>query len=345
MQKLISRVIFFTLLVLSIISKTAYATESNDMVHIAMATNESYLYQTLVSMTSAAENKDEKTNLNFHILISGEFSNKGKKKLIDLQERYRKCKVELIDMGNSFNNAKTMRKSFTAAYYRLQLPDILQGLDKVLYLDGDTIVMKDLLSLYNLNLDNYYAAGVKDYWSVTKDPDYYKIIGIESMDQYINSGVLLMNLDKMRNDNLKKEFSAYIKKNHCSKKRIGKYHDQDVINYTCYGKILHIPLKYNAMHSCIYDYYCTTTHKLDISLFNNIKKFYGESEWNEAVTSPTIIHYVGSNRPWGTPIKLPGSLIWWKYAKKTDSFKEMVKKFRTKWNYRYMDEMIKTKLQ
>ena len=224
------------------------------------------------------------------------------------------------------------------------MPSLFPKLNKILYIDADTIITEDLSELYNTDITNYYVAGVRDYWAITNNPDYQSIIGIKSMDQYINSGVLLMNLDAMRKDNVEDKFNQYIDKNHCSGKHIGKFHDQDVINYVCHDKILHIPLKYNAMHACLYDYYCVEVHKWDISLFNNIKDFYGKKEWEEAVKSPTIIHFLGGHRPWRTPKKLPASSVWWKYAKKTDFFNEIVRKFRTRQNSYDMYRMINIEL-
>ena len=48
------------------------------------------------------------------------------------------------------------------SFYRLFMPAIFSQYDKMLYLDSDTIVCKDLSQLYNNDIDNFYAGVIKE---------------------------------------------------------------------------------------------------------------------------------------------------------------------------------------
>ena len=96
------------------------------------------------------------------------------------------------DMGQIFMNRIDPRIS-QAAYYRLLTP-IFIDLDKIIYLDGDTFVFKDLNEMYQLKFNDNYILGFLDVAS-----DGVDYLGIKS-EKYINSGVVLLNLEKIRND-------------------------------------------------------------------------------------------------------------------------------------------------
>ena len=106
-----------------------------------------------------------------------------------------------------------------------------------------------------------------------------------------------MNLKQIRNDNITQKFQELAKRNYDSQ-------DQDVINVACYGKILTLPPKYNAMV---------------LSLKGNnplLRDLYTEQEIYEANNSPTIIHYANKFKPWNS-IGVYKEKFWWNIAKKT----------------------------
>lgn len=312
MKKFTSLLVMLAMFV-SLVPYAAFADASTPTIPIVMATDNNYAYPTLVAMTSVLENKKESTKVDFNILVSGDFSEEHSKLLLNLKSKYKNCDVKLINMGDSFKNARTRLHITTAAFYRLRLPSILKDLDKCLYLDGDLVVNTDLTQLYNTDITDFYIAGVKDFGAQSWGPEYAKLLDIKDMSQYVNTGVLVMNLKKMRDDNLEEKFNKFIPN---LKTRTGLHcHDQDVLNSVCYGKISHVPFKYNVM-----------TH------FNVVSKgawrgkardCYTQKEWDEAVGQPLIIHYAGS-KPW-KQINIRLKEYWWGYAKKTDIWEKIDK--------------------
>ena len=257
---------------------------------IAMATDNNYVYPTIVAMTSMLENKKESTYLDFHIMISGQVSEENRNRLKKLKSAYKGCSVKLIDMKDKFSNAYITSSYITkATYYRLILPGLLNEYKKVLYLDGDIIVRKDLWDLYNIDLKDNYLGAVKDFgqitWKLGYAPDYARRLGVKDMNQLINAGILVMNLEQIRKDNMEKKFNEFIP---TLESRRLYLNDQDVLNSTCYDKIKFVSPEYNAMQHFGFGY----------DVMGILVDCYNMQEWKKACLDPTIIHYTSSAKPW-----------------------------------------------
>lgn len=104
--------------------------------------------------------------------------------------------------------------------------------NKCIYLDCDLIVYGDLKELYETELGNNYLAGVRDCHIMEDTPrevQHQNLLGLPSRDKYVNAGVLVINLEKIRNDSLVPCFLKQLK-------RENWYEDQDVLNLCCYPK-------------------------------------------------------------------------------------------------------------
>ena len=100
---------------------------------------------------------------------------------------------DLVEKGNI--NRDTIFSNFCFA--RLALPSVVEE-DKILYIDTDAIVIQDISKVWRVNIDDYYLAGCKDY-GIIRDGTNEKL-GFTG--RYVNSGYILMNLKKIREDNL-----------------------------------------------------------------------------------------------------------------------------------------------
>ena len=95
-----------------------------------------------------------------------------------------------------------------ASFYRLVISDMVDD-EKCLFLDGDIIVNSDLSELYCTDLEGVYLAGVKDcciQHDMERQASYKDVLAIPTMDNYINAGVLLMNLQLLRDHAMKEVF-------------------------------------------------------------------------------------------------------------------------------------------
>ena len=200
---------------------------------------------------------------------------------------------------NPFVNAYEIRNITNTAYFRFLLPEILADVEKVIYLDVDVIVCKELATLYATNMGETLIMGVRAGFDLMqqKNREYFEEIE-KCCDKYINSGVMLMNLYKIRESKIAEEWKRLSAKNYM-------YQDQDIINITCYDRIELLPLKYNVWASQGRVY-------LDKMIAN---KRCTLEEVEEATNEPCIVHYAGK-KPWDTIAYNRAGLagLWWKYV-------------------------------
>ena len=162
--------------------------------------------------------------------------------------------------------------------------------DKIIYCDADTTFHDNLLKLWDLDIkDNLIAA--------VSDADQNNRLW-PKMGNYINSGVLLMNIKELRKKNMYKDWL------NLSKQSCFAYPDQDILNKTCDGKILYLPMRYNYMPG--------GGGRFERPIEQGI---YSRAEYIEAVKNPAIIHYI-LRQPWKNRENIVGDL-WWKYAAMT----------------------------
>ncbi len=174
-----------------------------------------------------------------------------------------------------------------AMYARMLLSSILPGhVDKVLYLDCDTVVADDLAALWNTPIDHAYLAGVQD----TIDLFYHKAIGLAPEIPYLNAGVQLINLKRWREDDLEARFIAFIRRFHGQV----PFHDQGLINGVCGTDRVLLPVRYN-LTSNLYSYSAHTIKRIYF-----LPHFYSQRELDEAKREPAIIHFTSGlvGRPW-----------------------------------------------
>lgn len=281
-------------------SPTASETNTQNTIPIAMATDNDYAHVTLVSIVSALENADKDTNLKFYLMVSGDFSEDNKLKIQKVNDKVKNGEIEIINMGDSFNEFYKGQWG-TAMYYRLKLPSILKHEDKCIYLDGDTLVLKDLKSMYDLDISKDYVAGVPNL--LRKNNGLEKRLNIPDMNNYIVSGVLLMNLAKMREDNIENKFSELLVNNLSNPRFL--FPDQDVISIACHGKIYDLPFKYGIPSNYLRFY--------DKSKFDGIMS---EEDLLSAKKELAIIHFTGHPKPWKKSAEPQSRNMWLKYEQK-----------------------------
>lgn len=266
-------------------------------ISIAYAPDDNYVNQTVVSMKSALEHNEQ---VEFIIMYS-KLSAESMQKLGAVGGSLR-----LIKMDESLFSDLTLSKWVTVqAWFRIKLPDLCKDLDKVLYLDCDTLIRGNLDELFSLDLTDKYLAGVKDVWGVSK---YVKRLGIKS-GVYVNSGMLLFNCDYCRKEHFFDKVVDFAKNN----AKIIEFCDQDSINKVVDEHKLVISPKYNLM---------------DTWWRGGYYEFEGEeeAEYLQAKENPVIVHLTGLKPAFkGCGNKFKDE--WWEVAKKTKIYDELLKDY------------------
>ncbi len=272
---------------------------------IAMAMDDNYVYPTIVSITSAMENAREGTEYSFYIMHNPKFKEENKEKVKSLENKYSACHIHLIDMGNQFKGANDRGHITTPTYYRLSLSGLLTSIDKIIWLDGDTLVFKDLTDMYNIDMNDLCYRGFLD-----ETVDGTKAFGVEN-DHYICAGVMIINLEELRKDGALEKFNTFIEKNNSSLIQ----HDQTVINVVYADKIGILPPEYGFFNSC-------ATKELAEKYCNKLKcpNKYTKEEMINALNDLSVLHCIV--KPWKF-FDIYFADSWWKYAEKTDYYNEI----------------------
>ena len=242
-------------------------------INICVSLNNIYVYPQLVSIESVLINCNKyKTYLTYHILCAPDLTESSLSILKSLVYKY-PLNIEIIfyNMTNNFKQLYNFRISQAAAY-RLASPIIIDE-DRIIHLDGDTLTFKDLTKMYKLDFNTNYMIGFLDLLS--EGVDY---LGINSKT-YINSGVILLNLEKIRNDNKTIDLFNFLN----SGKKF-THQDQTIINYIFYPKIGILPSEY-----VIWNFYDESDIKKYLSYLRTELNI---TELAESLKNPTIIHLV-----------------------------------------------------
>lgn len=246
---------------------------------IVYITDNNYIDCTLISLKSLlvhtfGENK-------IYIVCNG-VSDENKKRLLVADN------VHLIDYdGDRLAEYSGYGYLTNTMFIKFDLPYIIEE-DKCMYLDGDTIVNGDLSGLIACDMEGYYAAVVKDFWCASGNRPLSKYIdGPFGLERIFNSGVMLLNLRKMREDGIS-ELLHQTKAMH-SKEDIG---DQPILNYVFGSEVFYLPIRYNVPLANI-RYGRNDLYRV-VSEYNRVYSTnYGSIE--ELVSDAIVYHFFGLN--------------------------------------------------
>jgi hypothetical protein len=200
------------------------------IIPISFATDNKFAYPLIVLLTSILYNSRSITFYYFYIMVPNEFFKENKQKITALCKKYKKCEIIFLNMGEKYKDWKTSNHYSAAVYYRLSLSDKIKDLDKIIYLDCDTMVHNDLSNLYNIELGDKYYMGFPAH-----EISYLVINGTRN---YINSGVMLINLKLLRRIKASLIFDKYFYT--YGTKKVDEY----LINVIFYNKISFLPFEY-----------------------------------------------------------------------------------------------------
>ena len=223
--------------------------------------------------------------------------------------------IEFVTMEEEFEGITDREENrircdyFTLSiYFRLFIADMYPSYDKGIYIDSDIIVPGDISEMYEIELGDNIIAACQDH-SILGVPKLEKYlentIGVNKKE-YVNSGVLLMNLKMMRDVHFSEHF-LYL---------FNKYHfdcvapDQDYINAMCNGKIVYLDECWDTM----------PPQNPDAKL----------------IKEPKLIHYNLFQKPWCYD-DIPYEEYFWKYAKMSPYYDDIVK-----FKNNYSDEQKKS---
>ncbi len=231
------------------------------MINVCLACDNNYAKYAGVVIASVLVNANHDDELVFYVLDGG-IEQDNKEKILSLKN-IKDCQINFVEIDNNlfkdYMAIKTHSYLTIAAYYRLKITSILPSVSRVIYFDCDVVINSSLKSLFNKDLGDAPVAGVKD---INKRM-------LKRNPHYVNSGMLVMDLDNMRKQNVEQAFLDYTLKNF----ETIKMGDQEIINEALKGKIKVVEDEWNVQSS----------------------NFTNRSSYT---TIPRCIHFVSRQKPW-----------------------------------------------
>lgn len=277
-------------------------------VPVFFSINEQYAPYLAVSLKSLAEHvaKDERYRI---IVMCDNVKNITMIQLRNVIKYYENIDIEFVDIkkkmhefSESFGQTVTDRREnrlysgeFTLTiYFRLFIAELFPELDKAIYIDSDTVVNEDIAKLYSVDMGEAMFGAVRDTFAGNNamlSRYIENAVGI-GRSEYVNSGVLLMNLDKIRKMHLADRFL----------KLMAEYHfdsiapDQDYINAMCAKDIYFLDKEWNVM----------------------------PNKGGEYMARPKLIHYNLFDKPWHYS-EIPYEEYFWQYAAESGFYPMLLK--------------------
>lgn len=277
----------------------------NETVHAALCVYDpsgNYSQHAGVVITSIFENTDSKVII--HILHDETLTEENRKKFIRTAEKYSQG-LEFHDVSEYKNSLDTKNLDFVinrysiGSLYRLFITDALSELERVIYLDCDIIVDLDILELWKTDINNYFLAGAIDL----PGENFNDNLHAEKMrlllngcrpETYINAGVLLMNLKRIREKlSLSKAGLEWLSR----RRDMAVAADQDALNAIFAGDIKVIDSRFNRnvwasdmSGSIIHMIFCKPWREMRGLQSDRLYwKMFLRSAWGENVTRDELV--------------------------------------------------------
>ena len=280
-----------------------------NFIYISLSLNDYFTNLAYVAISSILSSKDITTYICFFLIIPSDYLKKNKDFIETLSEQYEYFNITFIQMDNRYDNAYTDNRITKHAYYRFSLGELLPNLNKILYLDTDVIVYKDLNNLYNLNFNGKMILGQPSFGNKNSQKKGFF---------QINTGVLLLNLFEMRKIKFEKRVIDIIKK----VKKL-RYHDQTLLNNYFKKYIGIFPPEYHARPWGNFD---------EIKIFlEKIGKPFDIDYFYFAHKYPTIRHFLGRFKPRNNKINFIED--WWFFARKSKYYSGKDKTFNEAFSF------------
>lgn len=254
---------------------------------VVCASNDKFAMPMTVMLKSISLNSS--ASLINAFILDGGISSESKEKiytsLIDSKISLHFYKIDdsnILDM-------KTSQSISIAAYYRLLIADLLpKNIHRVIYLDCDLILEDDIRKLWSIPLNDKSLLAVPEmnrdamHVSSPSGLKLYNELKIPKENKYFNSGVLMLNLDKWRANDISHNIFNYLRKY----KEHVRWYDQDGMNAVLWNDWDELPPQWNVQ-SVLYMYNSWEESTFTQKIYNEIKKH------------PSMIHFTFDwYKPW-----------------------------------------------
>ncbi|EHU8396996.1 glycosyltransferase family 8 protein [Campylobacter coli] len=289
---------------------------------ICFSINNEYVLYFLIAVQSLVENFKKR----YEIVLFHTDLNYTSLKRLELWQRLNNINLKIINISSYISHVDNflffesdhIKKE---SYYRIFIPRILKDYDRILYLDSDILVLDDISDIFQqkLNKNEAIAAvcdiAIQSFAYSNKEvkfnnnemllTDYCKhYLDIKSMNCYFNAGIILFDIKKCLEIDLE---NKSLEKLRSFKKPV--FWDQDLLNSVLRGNVK------------ILDFCWNYQQNIDLNFSAVPKQII--ARYLKSKSKAKIWHFITSNKPWNN-LYLEKSELWWKYAKKSAFYEELL---------------------
>jgi len=282
---------------------------------VVFAADKTYLPMLCACLRSLVNCADPDRNYHIYILHT-ELDNARRQAFLKafLIENVR---VEFVDVGPHVYGYRLRAKEHITkeTYYRFLILDLFKDCQKVVYLDTDIIVRRDIAQLYDTQLGDCLIAAAADADfagqcnGANMDTAHYcaKVLKLSSPSAYVQAGVIVFHVSEMRKTISVRKLMRMAEHGNYM------YSDQDILNIVCQGRIKLLDMAWNVM---------ADSGRGRADVIRQAPRSILQ-DYERARKDPYIIHYCGSTKPW----KYPGGDFaeeFWMAARQTPYYEQLL---------------------
>lgn len=289
---------------------------SKNAIPIVFAANNNFVPVFATCLQSVIDTSSQNRNYDI-VLIQSDVSTENKKILQEMLQNHSNFSLRFYDASRLLSDYKLEAKEHISVetYYRFLIQSAMPKYEKVLYIDCDLIVKKDLAELYDIDIDGYMLAAALD-------PDFIGQVNganpttreyaeqelhLSNPYAYFQAGVLLFNEKEMRKAHPLNQWLKFATKPY-------RYSDQDVLNVHCQGRVKYLDMKWNMIFNCNHERVPKVIAYAPAEI---------QEKYNAAHADPAIIHYAGFMKPWHNPNE-EFAEDFWSVARKTPFYEKLI---------------------
>ena len=293
-------------------------------VPIVLSANDKFSPYLEIMIQSIIENTSPSRSYDIIILYNDISENNRKRISMAAQER-KNVSIRFIRVCQYFDAEKLFIDQHLSieTYYRLIIPEIMPSYHKILYLDCDMVVNRDVAELYDIDLGDCVLGAAKDIdvaGQINLEQNHWREYALNSLGlnlpyDYFQAGVLIIDLDKLR------ELTSAEKLIQLARSEKWRCHDQDVLNVACKNRIHYIPQQWNVLMNW------QEGNRSRMQIMKMAPKALYE-EYISARKAPYIVHFAGYQKPWDV-VNCDMAEYFWKYARHSLYHPEILINIRT----------------
>lgn len=280
--------------------------DKKNIVPIVFSTNDKYVFYCYLAIYSLLKYADKKKYYDIRVFMTS-LSHESVQTLESLANDY--ASVICMDVTLYVKDADLRELSFftVETFYRLFTSQILSEYKRIIYLDSDMLILRDISRLFNTEMNGHPIAAVHDV-VCSHLSNHAKKLGLDIRNMF-NAGVLLIDTEAYECQNIRQKGLEALEEDYRNKARKFIYVDQDVLNITAYNNVEFLDERWNFQWEFLW--------RLD-SIYDGYREKYERTS-----KEPWIIHYAGDRKPWSYPL-LPGADYFWNMADEAGITREVI---------------------